>query len=158
MPVLRKASVGFLLVTIAEAAIFMTIVRRSLEGGTIPAIPFGTIPANAGPVLTAALVMRMFGQACMFLCMLLTVLSFGGSIVSYLRGNGAAFECDGAGMKFGWYGCGLFTAVVLALMMPGVRSSLIRSATNSQDQGQASSKQPAKRRAMRPTWTWPSPA
>ena len=56
MPGLRMAAVGFMLLAIAQAAISMTIVRRALEGGTMPSIPFGTIPANAGLALTAFLV------------------------------------------------------------------------------------------------------
>ena len=93
----------------------------------------------------------------MALCLFFAVLSFGGSIISYLRGNIAAFECDGAGMKFGWYGSGLFSAVILALLIPAVRTSLIGSVRNSADQVQASSKQADRPRAMRPTWKRPSP-
>jgi hypothetical protein len=145
MPGLRMAAVGFMLLAIAAATISMTIVRRALEGGTMPAIPFGTIPANAGPALTAVLVLTMIGQLCIIICILFALLSFGGSIISYLRGNIAAFECDGAGMKFGWYGSGLFAAVVLALMVPAVRTSLIGSVRNSADRVQGLSKQAAKR-------------
>jgi HEAT repeat protein len=43
-------------------------------------------------------------------------------------------------MKFGWYGSGLFTAVVLALFIPAVRTSLIGSVRNAGDQIQASAK------------------
>jgi hypothetical protein len=137
MPGLRMAAAGFMLAAIVAAAISMTIVRRALEGGTMPSIPFGTIPANAGPALTAVLVLTMTGQACIALCVLFAVLSFGGAIISRLRGNIAAFECDGAGMKFGWYGSGLFSAVVLALLIPAVRTSLIGSVRNAGDQVQA---------------------
>jgi hypothetical protein len=145
MPGLRTAAAGFMLVAIVAASISMTIVRRALEGGTMPSVPFGTIPANAGPALTAVLVITMIEQAGMALCVFCAVLSFGGSIISYLRGNIAAFECDGVGMKFGWYGSGLFTAAVLALMIPAVRTSLIGSVRNAGDQLQASSKQANKR-------------
>jgi predicted Zn finger-like uncharacterized protein len=145
MPGLRKAAVGFMLLAIALASISMLIVRRALEGGTIPSVPFGTIPANAGVALTAVLVLTMTGQACMALYLFFAVLSFGGSIISYVRGNIAAFECDGAGMKIGWYGSGLFAAVILALLIPAVRSSLIGSLRNSADQAQSSSKQVDKR-------------
>jgi predicted Zn finger-like uncharacterized protein len=145
MPGLRMAAVGFMLLAIVQASISMTIVRRVLEGGTIPSIPFGTIPANAGPALTAVLVMRMTGLACLSLWMFFAVWSFGGSIISFLRGNIAAFECDGAGIKFGWYGSGILAVVGLALMIPGVRTSLSESIRNSGGQVQASSKQAEKR-------------
>jgi hypothetical protein len=145
MPGLRTAAIGFMVVAIAAAAISMTIVRRALEGGTMPSIPLGTIPANAGPVLTAVLVLRMIGQAGIALCMFCAGLSFGGSIISYVRGNIAAFQCDGAGMKFGWFSSGLFTAVVLALMIPAVRTSLFGSVKNSADQVQGLSEQAEKR-------------
>ena len=75
----------------------------------------------------------MIGQACIALCLLFAVLSFGGALISRLRGKIAAFACDGAGMKFGWYGSGLFTAVVLALLIPAERTSLMGSVRNAGD-------------------------
>ncbi len=116
---LRGATVGFFLVFFALAAPSVSLERRFVPGGSLSKLPFGTIPTELGPMVTALACSRLVAQVSAMLTAVLAVVSFAGTTLSYLRGNRAAFEGGSPWLNRGWYLCGVLTAAYLVFL--GVR-------------------------------------
>ncbi len=116
---LRGATVGFFLVYFALAAPSVSLERRFVPGGSLSKLPFGAIPTELGPVVTALACSRLVAQVSAMLTAVLAVVSFAGTTLSYLRGNRAAFEGGSPWLNRGWYLCGVLTAAYLVFL--GVR-------------------------------------
>lgn len=113
---LRGATVGFFLVFFALAAPSVSLERRFVPGGSLSKLPFGAIPTDLGPVVSALACARLVAQVSAMLTAVLAVVSFAGTTLSYLRGNRAAFEGGSPWLNRGWYLCGVLTAAYLVFL------------------------------------------